>query len=51
MAHAVHKTEHAGAKNGLAQAERLAVVRDKLPSFLKGEFQPTTSEAQRAVPT
>jgi Tfp pilus assembly protein PilF len=34
----------AGARTELAKVERLAAVQDKLPAFLKGDFQPTTND-------
>src|SRR5262249_24590073 len=37
------------ARTGLAQAERLAAVQDKLPAFLKGEFQRTTNDERLAL--
>src|SRR5262245_50574569 len=36
--------ENATARSNLAKAERMAAVQDKLPAFLKGEFQPTTND-------
>ncbi len=32
------------ARTGLAEAERLAAVQDKLPALLRGDFKPATSE-------
>jgi serine/threonine-protein kinase len=37
------------ARTELAKAERLAAVQDKLPAFLKGEFQPTTNDERLAL--
>jgi tetratricopeptide (TPR) repeat protein len=37
------------ARTELAKAERLAAVQDKLPAFLKGDFQPTTSDERLAL--
>jgi tetratricopeptide (TPR) repeat protein len=39
----------AAARNELAKAERLAAVQDKLPAFLKGDFQPTTNDERLAL--
>jgi tetratricopeptide (TPR) repeat protein len=36
--------KHAEARTGLANAERLAAVQEKLPAFLKGDFKPTTND-------
>jgi tetratricopeptide (TPR) repeat protein len=36
--------KHAEARTGLAKAERLAAVQNKLPAFLKGDFKPTTND-------
>jgi serine/threonine-protein kinase len=39
----------AHARTGLTQAERLVAVQDKLPAFLKGDFQPTTNGERLAL--
>jgi tetratricopeptide (TPR) repeat protein len=39
----------AEAQTGLAKAQRLAAVQDKLPAFLNGDFQPTTNDERLAL--
>jgi tetratricopeptide (TPR) repeat protein len=41
--------KYASARTGLAEAQRLAAVQDKLPAFLKGEFKPTTNDERLAL--
>jgi serine/threonine-protein kinase len=41
--------KYAGARTELTKAECLAAVQDKLPAFLKGDFQPTTNDERLAL--
>jgi tetratricopeptide (TPR) repeat protein len=40
---------HVGATNGLARAQRLSAVQDKLPALLKGDYKPTTNGERLAL--
>jgi tetratricopeptide (TPR) repeat protein len=41
--------KYAPARTELANAKRLVALQDKLPAFLKGEFQPTTNDERLAL--
>jgi tetratricopeptide (TPR) repeat protein len=40
---------NAGARNGVANAQRQAMFQEKLAAFLNGEFQPTTNDERLAL--
>jgi tetratricopeptide (TPR) repeat protein len=40
---------NAAARTGLAKAQRVAAVQDKLPAFLNGDYQPATNDERLAL--